>query len=176
MIHQWSMSGLRTDIWNRLKRDTEHEFIDLSYTESDPIELADFIEDYACGAMMDSDIVVVLPDSDMEDILDYQGASLSPLRASSYRRQMGFPPDKIYPQELQALLYDSCNTKPALVLGWTKKSAERLAGFLKEHKDVPNYNPGRFYTMGIKDEINKGESIAKRLVSIVNSSTAHFVT
>ena len=168
VIHQWMMSDLQKDIINRLNSHPNYDFVDMSYPESKPIENHDLVLDYACGAMMDSDIIIILPDLNENQLPDYEGDSLYPLKVSSFRKKHGSLPKKGYLGELQTIMYDSCSTKPVLVLGWTKESAEKLARVLDDPEGVFNYTPDRFYTIGV-DEIRKGENIVEKIVSIIKN-------
>ncbi len=70
MIHRWSMADLQAKISKMLKSDKQVIFIDNSYTRSSPAEKDEFIQEYACGMMMDSGIILVLPDSSEQSYND----------------------------------------------------------------------------------------------------------
>jgi hypothetical protein len=168
MIHQWIQEDLQKDIANQLKNDQTFIFKDLSFSTSNPIppkmyELG-LLDDYACGAMMESDIVIVLPDTDR--FFDYYiGDDEDPgdgqLSAFGYKQA--------YNAEIVALIHDSCNTKPVLVLGWSKTFATNFANRLQSQKKSNSYyNSDRFYAMGL-NHISEKNSIAKKIVEILNN-------
>jgi hypothetical protein len=174
MIHKWIQKDLQKDIANQLKSDQTFKFKDLSFPTSNPIPTEMYelglMDDYACGAMMESDIVIVLPDtdrffdyytSDDEDPGDGQPSSFGYTNSSGYKQA--------YNTEVVALIHDSCNTKPVLVLGWSETFATNFANRLKSQKKSDSYyNSDRFYAMGL-NHISESNSIAKKIVSILNN-------
>jgi len=166
------MSDLQTEILNRLNSNTSYKFIDNSFTKFKPVspDMVEFIQEYACGWMMDSDIIIVLPDSTKDNDFSEEGDSLDILSQAPFRGNRDLNSLSVYTVELQTLIFDSCNTKPVLVLGWTKEKAEYLISLLKKPKvlENPNNKADRFYPMGI-NEISEINSIAKRIVSILNN-------
>ena len=174
MIHQWIQADLQKEIANQLENDQSFKFKDLSFSTSNPIspkmyELG-LLDDYACGAMMESDIVIVLPDTDRffdyytgddDDPGDCQPSAFGYTNASGYKQA--------YHTELVTLIHDSCNKKPVLVLGWSKTFATNFANRLQSQKKSDyRYNSNRFYPMGL-NHISEKNSIAKKIVDILNN-------
>lgn len=171
MIHQWSMSELQTKIHNLLFSNNLVVIEDFSITKDNPIEghLAEFAIDYACGKMMDSDIVLILPDSPENEPFEYIQDSLKVLGQPSFRVSRGLLSSSVYTEELQALLFDSCNTKPVLVIGWTKGSAEYLAKLLNESSEEESNGTQRFFSIG-QDEISNNKILLNKILSILDKN------
>ncbi|MEF8732495.1 MAG: hypothetical protein V5B40_11480 [Candidatus Accumulibacter meliphilus] len=169
MIHQWVMPDLQERIMKCLQSYPCYTFVDLSIPKSNPIPPDDeeFIQDIVCGRMMESDVVIVLPDT-KEGVEDFDGGEdyLSDL-SDTFRQNRGLRQDSVYTVEIRTLMFDACDTKPVLVLGWTQDSAEHLANKLRTPRvGGRRYNPDRFYAMGLSEA--KGvHAIAKRIIAIL---------
>lgn len=172
MVHQWDMADLQSDVLSQLKSDPTYEFIDMSYTKSRPAVKDEFIQEYACGAMMESDIIIVLPDSRNDFVSDETEDYLSTgLFNAKFRKNRGLNPNSVYTIELGTLMFDSCNTKPVLVLGWTKESAEYLVNLLRNPVGIEDraYDRDRFYALGIS-EISNSNSITQKVASVLSNN------
>ncbi len=168
MIHRWDMADLQAKISNMLKSDKRVEFIDNSYTYSNPAEKDEFIQEYACGMMMDSDIVLVLPDSEEQSYGDKLGDEFLSDLSHNFGHQRGLDHAAVYVAELKTLMFDACENVPVLVLGWTKENAEYLADILRNPKGIGRrqFDPNRFSSMGL-DEIADVSDLSNRIVKIV---------
>jgi hypothetical protein len=169
IVHQWLMADLEAKIVKELQEFPLCAFVDLSCPKSKPIpdDKVEFIQDIVCGRMMESDIVVLLPDtqegfemSDEED--DYLTELTDP-----FRRNRELHQNSVYAVEIKTVMFDACDTKPVLVLGWTRDDAEYLADKLRNPRiGSRRYNRDRFYAMGL-DEAKETHAIAKRLIEVL---------
>lgn len=166
MIHQFIMSDLQKKVRGWLETYPDCKFIDLSLSEDRPIPRGhlDFIQDYACGYMMESDIIVILPDTEIGDDVPF-GSYLSEL-GGTFNEIRGLPHNKVFTQEILTAMYDSCDTKPVLVLGWTKERAGLLAEEIKTGSRQNDKH--RFYAMEL-NEVTGAEDIPKKIISILDS-------
>ena len=170
IIHQWVMADLQEKIVKELQDCPFCTFVDLSCPKSKPIpdDKVEFIQDIVCGRMMEADILVLLPDtqeycevSDEED--DYLTDFSDP-----FRRNRGLQQNSVYAVEIKTLMFDACDTKPALVLGWTKVNADVFADKLRNPRiGSRSYSRDRFYAMGL-DEAKKTHAIARRIIAILD--------
>ncbi|HEY3567962.1 MAG TPA: hypothetical protein VGP73_08515 [Thermoanaerobaculia bacterium] len=172
VVHQFTMSDLERKIVEQLKAFPDCKFIDMSLPQERPIppDQIEFVQEIACGSMRDSDIIIILPDTGKgrevgEGDTDY----ISDL-GGTFRSSRGLHPGSVYTVEIKTLMFDSCDTKPVLLLDWTKDSAEYLADKLRNPKGIGGrrYNKHRFYTMGL-DEATGSQDIAERILSILDS-------
>lgn len=171
IIHQWVMNELFTKISADLQSYPSCTFVDLSFPESRPIpeEKEEFIQDIVCGTMMDADIVLLLPDTE-EGIESFQGEDdyLTDL-SDPFRRNRGLHSRSTYAVEIKTLMFDAADTKPALVLGWTRASAEYLVEKLQNPRiGSRRYDRDRFHAMGL-DEAREPDAIAERIIAILDA-------
>jgi len=172
MVHQFTMSDLEKKIVEQLQDFPCCHIDELSLPHEKPIppDQIDFVQDIACGSMMESDIIVILPDTEKGRETDEEDDDYISDLGDTFRSSRGLHPGSVYTVEIRTLMFDSCDTKPVLVLGWTKDSAEYLAGKLRNPKNIGSrrYNKHRFYTMGL-DEATGSQDIAERIISILDS-------
>lgn len=172
IIHRWDMSDLQIFIHKCLTESSGFEVIDKSYPQSSPAPMSEFIQEYACGQMMDSDIVIVLPDAPAnlyENSLG-DGDYLSDL-GHNFGRKRSIPHNSVYITELKTLMFDSCDRVPVLVLGWNRENAEYLAEKLRHPQGIEYrayYDSQRFFTMGV-DEIKGSDDLTKRIKNILDN-------
>lgn len=175
MIHRWDMANIQEKIHNLLTSNPCIDVVDKSYTASSPAEKNEYIQEYACGQMQDSDIVIVLPES-KEDFLPSfkEGDDYLPfMSCQPFADNHDLHSNSVYITELKTLMYDSCNQVPVLVLGWSRKSAEYLANILRNPKDMNMfYDPERIYTMGM-DKVN-ADSLSKKVMEILKVRNVKF--
>lgn len=171
IIHQWVMNELFMKISADLQSYPSCTFVDLSFPESRPIpeEKEEFIQDIVCGTMMDADIVLLLPDT-VDGFKSFEGEDdyLTDL-SDPFRSNRGLHSRSTYAVEIKTLMFDAADTKPALILGWTKASAESLVEKLKNPRiGSRGYDRERFHAMGL-DEAKEPNAIAKRIVAILDA-------
>lgn len=171
IIHQWVMASLYNKITNDLKSYPFCKFVDLSFPVSKPIpeEKEEFIQDIVCGTMMDSDIVLMLPDTD-EEFEGFSGEEdyLSDF-TDPFRRNRRLHQRSTYAVEIKTLMFDSADSRPALVLGWTKDKADYLIEKLQNPKIGRRaYNPDRFHSMGLDEARKAKHAIAERIIEILD--------
>ena len=164
------MADLQEKIVKELQKCPFCMFVDLSCPKSKPIpeDKVGFIQDIACGRMMESDIVVLLPDTqEGSEVSDEEDDYLTDF-SDPFRRNRGLHQNSVYAVEIKTLMFDSCDTKPALVLGWTKDRADYLADKLRNPR-IGNrrYSRDRFYAMGL-DEAKETHAIARRIIAILD--------
>jgi len=72
--------------------------------------------------------VILLPDAPtgFKDFDDDEGDYLSYF-GDRFRSNRGLHSRSVYAVEIKTVMFDACGTKPVLVLGWTKPSADSLA-------------------------------------------------
>lgn len=156
MIHRWEMSNWQESLSKLLTQSGNIEIVDKSYSIKNPAEKSDFIQDYACGQMLDSDIIIVLPPSDNDFIpisphINAEDDYLPFFSSQPFARNHGIDPKSVYITELKTLMYDSCNHVPVLVLGWYKDCADHLANILrKPDGHINGYDPSRVHAMSIE--------------------------
>lgn len=164
MIHRSDMSELQATLSSLLTTQKKVSIEDVSYPLSYHIEKVEFIQEYACGRMMDSDIVLVLPPNkrNYEPDWDIVDAELTIFSSTSFARKYGLSRDRVYITELKNIMHDSCNTKPVLVLGWSEEEAEDLADILLHPNPVEcgNSDPGRIHSMAIGDSVSADELVS----------------
>lgn len=170
IVHQWVMAELHEEIIKDLQSHPFCTFVDLSFPVSKPIppDQEDFIQDIVCGTMMESDIVIVLPDTrEGSECLDEEDDYLSDF-IDPFRRNRGLHPGSTYAVEMKTLMFDAADTKPVLVLGWTKDSADHLVNKLRNPR-IGNraYDPDRFHAMGL-DERKEPHAIAEKIIAILD--------
>ncbi|WDP89052.1 MAG: hypothetical protein HUN04_04640 [Desulfobacter sp.] len=170
IIHQWVMADLQEKIVKELENCPFCTFVDLSCPKSEPIPegKVEFIQDIVCGRMMESDIVVILPDTqEGVEVRDPEADYLTDL-SDPFRKNRGLHQDSVYAVEVKTLMFDACDTKPALILGWTKGSAGYLAEKVRNPRiGSRRYRRDRFYSMGL-DEAGKKHAIAKKIIEILD--------
>lgn len=173
MIHRWDMADLQAKISKILKSDKQVIFIDNSYTCSSPAEKDEFIQEYACGMMIDSDIVLVLPDSAEEFYDDKPSDECLSDLSHDFGHQRGLDHNAVYVTEIKTLMFDACDNVPVLVLGWSKENAEHIADILRSPKGIGGriFEPNRFFSMGL-NEISDESDLPKRIVKIVHKRPA----
>jgi len=172
MIHQFLLSELEAHLAKRLQSYSQRLFVDMScpIEMKIPIDKLEYIQEIACGRMMESDLIIVLPDMPAErEVEDRASDSISGL-GDTFTRARGLHHNSTYATEIRTLMFDSCDSKPALVLGWTKESAEYLADKLRHPKGIGHrpYNSTRFHAMGL-DEASGKHDIAKKILSILDA-------
>jgi len=170
VIHQWKMTDLYEKVTKDLQSHPFCKFVDLSFPMSKPIpqDKEDFIQDIVCGTMMDSDIVIMLPDTE-EDFFGFDGEDdyISDF-TDPFRKNRGLHQYSTYSVEIKTLMFDSADAKPTLVLGWTKDSADYLVQKLQNPRiGGRRYNPDRFYALGL-DEAKQTNAIAERIIAILD--------
>jgi len=171
IIHQFVMSDLQDSIIRQLQSCPFCTFVDMSCPKQKPIpeDKLEFIQEIACGKMMESDIVIVLPDTPKDYEIDDEDNDYISDFSDTFRSSRGLHQNSIYTVEIRTLMFDSCDTKPVLVLGWTKDSAKYLADKLRnpKHIDGRAYNQERFYAMGLNEVCNTHD-IAKKIIAILD--------
>lgn len=172
LIHQWIMGDLQSKVIKWLSGNRRYQIVDYSYTQKMQIEEHVLIQDYSCGAMMESDIVIVLPDWVKDSMPNYFMESLAPLQQSSFRESRYLSPSSVYTEELQTLMYDICNRKPALVLGWNRNTAQGLGYLLAGAGGDINTNPWRFHYMGLDAVEQNPEILLDGIVCIIDNYEA----
>ena len=163
MIHRSDMPELQATLSSLLTSQVDLLIEDVSYPLSYHIEKVEFIQEYACGRMMDSDIVLVLPPnkSNYEPDWDISDAELTISSCTSFANKYGLRRDRVYITELKNLMYDSCNNKPVLVLGWSEEEAEDLADILRNPNPAGcgNNDAGRIHSMVINNSVSSEELV-----------------
>jgi hypothetical protein len=177
MIHRWDMADSQKSIHDMLIKNSHIEIIDKSYTSSNPAPMAEYIQDYACGQMQDSDIVIVLPDSEEQYYSTRDKDYLSDL-FHDFGNQRGLKHDCVYITELKTLLFDSCDRVPVLILGWTIENAKYIANILRKGYENRYYDKKRFFIMGVNEIIDEFDLIAKiiHILKIKNGNNLRCLT
>lgn len=156
IVHLWKQKTLQQEVFLVLNKDERYKYVNMSYTTSNPIEgkLVEFVQDYACGSIMDSNFILVLPDVDSESCNnnEFLGDSLLPKGTSNFRFNREFNRDSVYTQELQTIVYDAIPNIPVVILNWTLQNANHLRKLLIDAELYRNQwgdRMTRYYIAGI---------------------------
>jgi hypothetical protein len=174
MVHQFLMSELQAQLAKRLQSYPHRLFVDMScpIEMKIPIDKLEYIQEIACGRMMESDLVIVLPDMPAESQVEDRASDSISVLGDTFTEARGLHHNSTYATEIRTLMFDSCDSKPALVLGWTKESAEYLADKLRHPHGIGSraYDSTRFHAMGL-DEASGRHDIAKKILSILDEQS-----
>ena len=157
VIHRWDMAEWQAFIIKCLQDCSKFSIEDMSYSIEKPAPKHEFIQEYACGKMMASNFVIVLPYTPPGFYEDEESGNeyISTLfhRVGEAR---GIPHDAVYTTELQTLMFDACDNVPVLVIGWGNEEHDNLLRMLKNPTGIGGryYNPDRFFYLNFDGIIN----------------------
>ncbi len=169
VIHRWNMVSLHDQVISILRNNPYLNVNDNSFTPSNPVKLPEFYDDYACGMISDSDVAIIVPDTDEDSYInnlshnDYLSAG-----PHHFGIERSVPHGCGYIRELQTLMFDSCDSIPGLVVGWSNSDVNYVFDLLCFPSGIGNrsYNNERFYKTTFT-ELENYKSSAKMLQKIV---------
>ena len=170
VVHRWDMAEWQAYIIKCLQDCSKFSIEDMSYSIEKPAPKNEFIQEYACGKMMASNFVIVLPDTppgfygDEEDGNEYitdLGHRIGEAR--------GIPHDSVYITELKTLMFDACDNVPALVIGWGNEDHNNLLRMLKNPSGIGgrSYNRDRFFYLNF-DGIRNSDVLSSKIDEILD--------